>query len=523
MNRNDSFSKTNFKRKLSFNRPYSVKRSSYSRLSNKNKNITTLAMNAPPLMMTHPNNNSKKLKGMGNKFEREELYQINQQLKETVNSLKVELHEAKSQIVKKEREIRKKEKIIEDCYKEFENPSSLCQQSYNKAKESTLLSLFKEKYNQLKADYDKKVEEIEILKENIKITKLREYQIDIDVLKKEMNKLRTLYENLFFENQMLKDEMSKLNEYKSKCNEQHQIINKCAKQVKDYNHNLYELELENEELQRKLHKNQKKEQQMKNQNSQLKITNEKYLRERRNRESFKMFNLDNVNKIMKLEKDLGEYKILLKQKDAELLQIKKSLSKQNTITINKEQVDNYSTIRYIERNPAMVNEESNKALLYKSLYEEKQKNYQILEKYLCTLNISAEQIIDEYNRNNYNNSINRSNANNSARLTQNNNNSVFNNINTSSINRRTNNNGNNGNNNGSSNDNNNLINSNTNNENNNDNNNNDNNNSQLYNAGVINGQNNSDEQDRESYLFPQSDNVLNTSQNNHNGEEEKTN
>lgn len=71
------------------------------------------------------------------------------------------------------------------------------QQSYNKAKESTLLSLFKERYNQLKTDYDKKLEEIEILKENIKITKLKEYQIDIDVLKKEMNKLRTLYENLF--------------------------------------------------------------------------------------------------------------------------------------------------------------------------------------------------------------------------------------------------------------------------------------------------------------------------------------
>lgn len=122
---------------------------------------------------------------------------------------------------------------------------------------------------------------------------------------------------------MLKEEMSKLNDYKSKCNEQHQIINKCAKQVKDYNHNLYELELENEELQMKLYKNQKKEQKMKNQNSQLKITNEKYLRERKNRESFKMFNLDNINKIMKLEKELGEYKILLKQKDSELLQIKK--------------------------------------------------------------------------------------------------------------------------------------------------------------------------------------------------------
>ena len=525
MNRKDSFNKTNFKRKFSFNRPYSVKRSSNSRLLD--KNIATLAMNAPPLVMTHPNNNSKKLKGMGNKFEREELYQINQQLKETVNSLKIELHDAKSQIVKKEREIKKKEKIIEDCYKEFENPSSLYQQSYNKAKESTLLSLFKERYNQLKTDYDKKLEEIEILKENIKITKLKEYQIDIDVLKKEMNKLRTLYENLFFENQMLKEEMSKLNEYKSKCNEQHQIINKCAKQVKDYNHNLYELELENEELQMKLYKNQKKEQKMKNQNSQLKITNEKYLRERKNRESFKMFNLDNINKIMKLEKELGEYKILLKQKDSELLQIKKSLSKQTNININinKEQIDNFSAIRYIEKNPAMVNEESNKVLLYKSLLEEKQKNYQILEKYLCTLNINAEQIIDEYNKNNYNNSINKSNANNSARLTQNNNNSAFNNINISSINRRTINNGNNGNNNGSSNDNNNLNNTNRNNENNNDNNdnNNDNNNSQLYNAAVINEQNNSDEQDRESYLFPQNENALNTSQNNHNGEEEKAN
>ena len=82
-------------------------------------------------MMTNPNNNYKKLKGMGNNFEREELYQINMQLKETVNSLRVELYEAKSQIVKKEREIKKKEKIIEDCYKEIENPSSLYEKSFN--------------------------------------------------------------------------------------------------------------------------------------------------------------------------------------------------------------------------------------------------------------------------------------------------------------------------------------------------------------------------------------------------------
>ena len=509
MRRKDSFSKTIPQRKLAFKRPFSVKRSSNSRLLN--KNITTLAMNAPPMVITHPNNNAKKLKGMGNKFEREELYQINMQLKETVNSLKKELYEAKSQIVKKEREIKKKEKIIEDCYKEFENPSSLYQQSYNKAKESTFLSLCKEHYNQLKEDYDKKLEEIEILKENIKITKLKEYQINIDVLKKEMNKLRTLYENLYFENQMLKEEMGKLNEYKSKCNEQHEIINKCSKQVKDYNHNLYELELENQELQMKLYKNQQKEQRIKNQNNQLKITNEKYLRERKNRQSFKMFDTDNITKIMKLEKELGEYKTLFNQANSELQKIKNISDNQKTINTNKEQIDNYSTIRYIEK-PQKSDDEGNKLLLLKSLLEEKQKNYDILRKFIYSLNRDPDIIIDEYNSYNYNNSLNRSNANNSVRIAQNNNNSDFNNINTSSINRRTNNNGNNGNNNGS------------NNENNNDNNeNNDNNNSQLYNAAIINDQNNSDEQDKESYLFPQNDNVLNTSNNQANEEEKKAN
>lgn len=485
MNRKDSFNKTTFQRKLLFKRPYSVNkanRSSNSRLLN--KNIATIAANAPPLVMTHPNNNSKKLKGMGNKFEREELYQINMQLKETVNSLTKELHDAKSQIVKKEREIKRKEKIIEDCYKEFENPSSLYQQSYNKAKESTLLSLCKEQYNQLKIDYDKKLEEIEILKENIKITKLREYQIDIDVLKKEMNKLRTLYENLYFENQMLKEEMSKLNEYKNKCNEQHEIINKCAEQVKDYNNNLYELELENEELQKKLYKNQRKGQIMKNQNSKLKITNEKYLRERRNRQNITMFNADNINKIMKLEKEIKEYKSLYEKCELELRTIKNK-EKQTISQKDKEQIANYSTIKYIEKDPTIANEESNnKLLLLKSLLEEKQKNNDILKRFLSTLNYDPEQIINEYNKNNYNNSINKSN------------------INSSSILKRTNNNGSSGNNN-------NLDNSNKINENNNG----DNDNSQLYNSAVINDQNNSDERDKESYLFPQNDRGLNTSEN----------
>ena len=93
-------------RKFSFNRPNSAKRGSFAI----KKNISTIVRMPPPLLMTIPNNTLKKLKGMGRNFEREELYQINMQLKETVNTLKVELYEAKSLIVKKERELKKKRK-----------------------------------------------------------------------------------------------------------------------------------------------------------------------------------------------------------------------------------------------------------------------------------------------------------------------------------------------------------------------------------------------------------------------------
>ena len=533
MNRKNSF-KNKSCRKLSFNRPYSAKRDSFI---NK-KNISTIATQPPPLQMTIPNNISKKLKGMGKNFEREELYQINMQLKETVNTLKVELYEAKSQIVKKERELKKKEKIIEDCYNEIHNPTSLYMKSFDKAKESTLLTLCKEQYNHLKEDYEKKLEEIEILKANIKITKIKEYQINIDVLKKEMNKLKDLYNNLNFENKMLKNEIKELNEYKRECNHQHNIINECVKKVEDYNNNLLELELENEELQLKLDRNKRNSNIMKNQNNKLKLTNEKFLRERRNRQHFKMYNVDNINKIITLKKELDEYKKLYSLRDKEI-QDMKNMEKQKKINANDVsniKVFNFQKIQQIEKEPTLSQDENkNKILLLKSLLEEKQKNIEILKNFLYSLNYDPEKIIQNYNQNNSsivpsniyrtngnNNSVSIINGNNnfSKNGSNNGNNNHKSNIefnNNENNNNENNNNENNNNyahntennnnfNNSSNNINNeNIINSNNyiNNEINNENN--DNNNSQLYNNGVINEQNNSDE-GKESYIFANNEN-----------------
>ena len=168
MNHGKSFNRILSRKSFKNSRPKSSFKSSSSFISLKN-NISTICIKSHNQILTRPDNTSKKLKGMGNKFEREELYQLNQELKSKVNKLKEELYEAKGTITKKDREIKRKEKIIRDIYNEIQNPTSSYQKSFDKAKESTLLSLCKEQYNELKKDYDKKLEEIEVLNMNIKI------------------------------------------------------------------------------------------------------------------------------------------------------------------------------------------------------------------------------------------------------------------------------------------------------------------------------------------------------------------
>ena len=293
-------------------RPSSAFRStaSFIGIKSNNTSLINLKTQSPSPILTRPNSNSKKLKlkGMGNKFEKEELYQLNQQLKSTINILKAELYEAKSRINKKEREIKKKERIMENCYKEIRNPSSLYDKSLDKVKESTLISLFKEQNNQLKKENVKLKEEISILEMNIKITNIKEYQIQINTLKIEMNKLLKLYKASLNENKILKKKINDLIEFRNKYNQQHNIIDKCLKKVNNYNKSLLELELANEELHSELNKKNRKTQFLKSQNNKLKLSNEKFLKEKKKRDYFSIFNIDNVNKINKLQKELNEYK-----------------------------------------------------------------------------------------------------------------------------------------------------------------------------------------------------------------------
>ena len=176
--------------------------------------------------------NSKISKGMGKLIEKEQLYENTVQLKILVNKLNKELDQSKSKIIQQDLELKKKDKLIEDCIND--NITEIGhKENLEKGKESNIISLIKEKYNEMKNNYIKKCEENEILKANIKITKIKEFQIETQVLQNELDKMKNLYLNgqNLIQNSTIEND--NLKEYKIKFGEQHIIINSIQKKMKN--------------------------------------------------------------------------------------------------------------------------------------------------------------------------------------------------------------------------------------------------------------------------------------------------
>ena len=360
--------------------------------------INTATETPPPIIFTMPNN-PKKLSGMGNKIEREQLYENNMQLKDIINKLKRELAETRNQVVKKDIEIRKKERIIKECSKE-NDIESVHELNLEKARESTLVSLCRDKYNELKKKYIKKCEENEILKANIKITKLKEYQIQIDILKKEMEKIRNLYLYTLEKNHNLNDIIKDFEKLKNKYLEQHNIISGFMKKSNKYNDDINNLKEENAFLKLQLEKNMRQQKKLKSVNFKLKISNEKFLTQKKNKEGYTLNLNDNKKLIKNLRKDLNEYKRLYNLKNNEcneLIDRNQKLTDEE-LKKKKEQQNlkpfNFDLIKVIENKNE--NNETNKLSLYKSLLNENRHKIEIYELYFKKMGIDKDQIIKAF-------------------------------------------------------------------------------------------------------------------------------
>ncbi len=389
--RSQNYTLNNVSRKAS--RPNSAAKRQFNSFK-----INTSLEVPPPIIFTMPNN-PKKLSGMGNKIEREQLYEYNMQLKDLINKLNKELAETKYQVVKKDIEIRKKERIIKECSKE-NDLESVHELNLEKARESTLVSLCKDKYNELKTNYTKKCEENEILKANIKITKLKEYIIQIDILKKEMEKIKTLYLHTLEDNMKLKQNINEIKTLKYKYIEQNNIINIFTKKCKQYEEEINSLKNENEFLQSKLEQNMRQQKGLKRTNIKLKISNEKFLTQKKYKENYALSIDDNKKLIRSLRKDLNEYKRLYELKDKEYNTLKENNDKIKNDEIKKKEERfnlkpfDFNQIKVIENKKEDKN--INKLSLYKSLLEESKHKITIYELYLKSKGIDKDQLIKSY-------------------------------------------------------------------------------------------------------------------------------
>ena len=350
----------------------------------------------PPILFTLPNT-QKKRGGMGNKIEREQLYEYNMQLKDIINTLKRELAEEKNKVVKRDIELRKKEKLIKECSKENDLESTR-ELNIEKARESTLISLYKKQYSELKDAFNKKVKENNDLNATYKITKLKEYAVQIDVLKKEMEKMKNLYTQTVENNNKLNKEIHNLKELKKYFLEQHGIIERLEKVIQENKIEIENLKRENEEYKNKLLLNLKKQKMLKNKNFKLKISNRKILDIKKNRENYALYIDDNKKTIEILRKECDEYKRLYELTRKEYNKVQEQNEKREQTKTkndaNKLISNPYQAMGIIE--VKQENQDTNKLSLYKSLIEEYKFKIDIYEVYLKRNGIDKDALIKAF-------------------------------------------------------------------------------------------------------------------------------
>ena len=383
-----SFISNNNNSKNLYSRPNSSLKSkiSYRQTNKINNSFTELY---PPIIFTMPK--SKKASHMGNLITKEELYEENMQLKNSLKKAKKEVEEIKTNLFKKELELEKKEKIIYDCNKinvtEIEHEINI-----NKAKENSLISKFKKNYTKIKSDYEKECKQNEILKMNIKLTKLKEYQIQIDAYKKEMEKLRELYLNTRANSDKIIQENNSLKEIKNEYLNQHTLVKVLKQKCDDLTNQINSLQKENFLLKNEIQKNQFIQKKLKQRNIKLKISNDKYLKIKKLQEGSLLINKDNINKIKNLQKDLNEYKSLYE------LQSNKY---QNIIQANNNKVTNIMNSDFLTSaniiNSKVIEKriENNQEELYKSLYKEEKIKNNIFEKYLKEQGVDIKKLLQK--------------------------------------------------------------------------------------------------------------------------------
>ena len=357
---------------------------------------TNLSESLPPPIFTLPSNR-KLTSGMGNKIEREQLYENNLQLRDNLNKLEIKLKKSQYKNVKTEMELRKKEKIIQSFVTE-NSKEEIDKDKIIPVKESALITKFKQKYNKLKSDYEKLNNDYKILKANIKLTNIKEYQIENEILNAELKKIKALYQNSKKYYNKYKDNLEKLKEIRIKFMEQHAIILSYEKKIEMHNEQMKKLNEENAESKKNMDNILKKLEKLNIQNKLLDIKNKKLLDIKKTKESQEFEQNTYKKDYEDQKKEIFELKSALNLRISEIqtLQTTCETLKQMAKKVDNTKVDpiNYNDFKHFEKKS--YPKDIDKTELYKSLYEESLLKISLYEKYFNEKNINHKNILKKY-------------------------------------------------------------------------------------------------------------------------------
>ena len=365
-------------------------------LRNNLNNLSSTNILSPLISFTKVNKTKKiyKIKTSLLNVDKEQLYENNIQLKKYINKLEKELLVLKFKLNQKEKEIKNKEKIID---KYITNSKDL--KDKEKLIESNIISHYKDKYLEIKTQYEEELNKTEIMKENLKETKLKECLIQNDVLKKQMFKMRKIFKNNKKKEQSFKKANSELNLFKQKFVEQHILLTNFMKSNEILNTEISTLKKEKTQVNTELENSKKKNDKLKHSLDKLKLKNIKYLDCKKALEEIKFNNLNFEQTIKQLKSELNSIKFAYDSKTNNYNELLKQFNDFKKIFDEKNSNDvlkpfNYEEIKDIEKTPIPNN--FNQIELYKSLYEESRIKNIIYEKYLREKKINPKQIIKDY-------------------------------------------------------------------------------------------------------------------------------
>ena len=363
---------------------------------------SSLSETPPPLIFTMPNNR-KLTSGMGNNIEREQLYENNMQLRESLNNLERQLKKSRYMNVKTEMELRKKEKLINNYLKESkvlsdDKSNNNNESILNPIRDSALLTLFKQKYNSIKNKYEKVCSDNKILKANIKLTSIREFQIENDVLSKEVKKVKALYENSKKYYEKYKEIVDKLNEMKNKFIEQHAIVLTYEKRIEALNEQILNLTNDNNNLKKEMDNAMKKKEKLDIKTKILEIKNKKLLENKKLKESVEFQQNTYKKDYDAQKKEIFELKSALNVRISEIQTLQNEVDTYKQLVKKKDNTAiepiNYENFKHIEKKSN--SKDSDKIALYKSLYEESLIIISAYEKYFQDKNINPSDIRKKY-------------------------------------------------------------------------------------------------------------------------------